>query len=397
MKLSKITAVFSLASAAAFLFSACAPAAPGTPVGVTAATGSTQPPAATTLPPGSITLNGAGATFPDPIYSEWRFAYQYVDPSVVINYQAIGSGGGQKAIEDGTVDFAGSDSLLPASAYTTTPDLQMFPTVAGAIVATYNIKEITSGLTLDGPSLAGIYLGKITMWNDPAIAAVNPGLTLPAQKITVVHRSDGSGTTDNFTKYLADISPDWVAAVGAPGHANSVQWPVDKAGNGVGGKGNAGVAAAVQNTPYAVGYVELSYAVANGIPIADAINAAGKKVTANHDSLVSAMTDYGDAFAANLTIDRITNAKGAGSWPISTYTYQVLHMTNKADPTWGCLKVAKYLNWVHWFLTDASASKRATALGYATLPDAVRAKVFAKLATVQCDGKPVQSDISAGQ
>jgi phosphate transport system substrate-binding protein len=270
----------------------------------------------------------------------------------------------------------------------------MFPTVAGAIVAMYTIKEITSGLILDGPSLAGIYLGKITMWNDPAIAALNPSLKMPAQKITAVHRSDGSGTTDNFTKYLSDVSPDWVTAIGAPGHGNTVQWPVDKTGNGIGGKGNAGVAAAVQNTPYSIGYVELSFAVANSIPFADMINAAGKKVTANHDSLVSAMADYGTAFSDRLTIDRITNGKGAGSWPISTYTYQVLHMASKADPTWGCLKVTKYLNWVHWFLTDAGASARATKLGYATLPDDVRTKVVAKLATAQCDGKPVQSDMS---
>jgi phosphate transport system substrate-binding protein len=190
------------------------------------------------------------------------------------------------------------------------------------------------------------------------------------------------------------VSPDWVTAVGAPGHGNSVQWPVDKAGSGVGGKGNAGVAAAVQNTPYSIGYVELSYAVSNNIPFAAMINAAGKKVIANHDSLASAMNDYGDAFAPNLTIDRITNGKGAGSWPISTYTYQIVHMTNKPDATWGCTKIAKYLNWVHWFLSDASAAKRATDLGYAALPATVSAKVFAKLATVQCDGKPVQSDMS---
>ena len=271
----------------------------------------------------------------------------------------------------------------------------MFPTVAGAIVGIYNIKEVTSGLILDGPSLAGIYLGTITMWNDPAIAAINPGVPLPAEKITAVHRSDGSGTTDNFTKYLSDVSPDWVTAIGAPGHANSVQWPVDKAGTGVGGKGNAGVAAAVQNTPYSIGYVELSFAVANKITFADQVNAAGKTVKANHDSIVSAMSDYGDAFKPNLTIDRITNGKGAGSWPISTYTYMIVNMNQKPDATWGCVKVAKYLNWVHWFLTDKAAAGRATSLGYATLPDTVRAKVFTKLATLQCDGKPVPSDLTA--
>jgi phosphate transport system substrate-binding protein len=397
MKRFKLTTVISAALGAAFALGACSPASTpaATPAGGTPAA-TAQPGAATALPPGSITLNGAGATFPDPIYTEWRYGFQLVDPSVVINYQAIGSGGGQSAIEQGTVDFAGSDSLLPTSAYSgTNSDLQMFPTVAGAIVMIFNIKEITSGLTLDGASLSGIYLGKITMWNDPAIAAANPGLTLPAQKITVVHRSDGSGTTDNFTKYLADVSPDWVSAVGAPGHANSVQWPVDKAGNGVGGKGNNGVAAAVQNTPYSIGYVELSYAVANNIAFATQINAAGKKVTANLASLQSAMSDFGDKFADNLTIAEITNGKGDGSWPMSTYTYQVLHMQQKSDPTMGCLKLTKYLDWVHWYLTDPSAAKRASDLGYAALPDTVRTKVFAKLATATCDGKPVQSDIAA--
>jgi phosphate transport system substrate-binding protein len=415
MKRSHLATVFSAALAAAFALGACAPAATsapgvtqvvvtsppievtkivaGTPVTViiTATPGPTAVPEATALPAGSITLNGAGATFPDPIYSEWRFAYQYVDPSVVINYQAIGSGGGKKAIEDGTVDFAGSDSLLSDAEYAAHPDLQMFPTVAGAIVAMYNIKEVTSGLILDGPSLAGIYLGKISNWNDPAIVALNPGVTLPAEKITAVHRSDGSGTTDNFTKYLSDVSPDWKSG---PGNGQSVQWPVDKAGNGVGGKGNAGVAAAVQNTPYSIGYVELSFAVANKIPFADMINAAGKKVTANHDSLLSAMADYGDAFNDKLTIDRITNGKGAASWPISTYTYMIIGMQQKADATFGCTKISKFLDFVHWALTDAGAATRATALGYATLPDTVKTKVFTKLATVQCDGKPVQSTMS---
>jgi phosphate transport system substrate-binding protein len=416
MKRSKILAAFSAAAVLALALGACAPAATpasgvtqvvvtappieitkivaGTPetLVITATPGPTTAPQATALPAGSITLNGAGATFPDPIYTEWRFAYQYVDPSVVINYQAIGSGGGKKAISDGTVDFAGSDSLLADADYAAHPDLQMFPTVAGAIVPMYNIQEVTSGLILDGPSLAGIYLGKIATWDDPAIAALNPGVTLPAEKITAVHRSDGSGTTDNFTKFLTDVSPDWKSG---PGSGQSVQWPVDKAGNGVGGKGNAGVAAAVQNTPYSVGYVELSFAVANKIPFADMINAAGKKVTANHDSLLSAMADYGDAFSDKLTINRITNGKGAGSWPISTYTYMIIHMQQKADATWGCTKIAKYLDFVHWALTDAGAAKRATALGYATLPDTVQKKVFTKLATVQCDGKPVQSSITA--
>ncbi len=392
----------------AVLVSACAPAAtpvaPAAPVIQTIVVpGATQivvvqatpaPGQPTPLPAGSITLNGAGATFPDPIYSEWRFAYQYVDPSVVINYQAIGSGGGKKGIVDGTIDFAGSDSLLTTEYTATTKgQLQMFPTVAGAIVMIVNLApEVTKTIVLDGPTLVGIYSAKITNWNDPAIAALNSGVAFPDKPISVVHRSDGSGTTENFTKFLAAVSADWKSTVGA---GQAVQWPVDKAGSGVGGKGNAGVAAAVQNTPYSIGYVEAAFAVANKISFADMINVAGKKVTANVASLQAAMTEFGDAFdPAKLTIYTMSNGKSDGAWPINAYTYQIVYMDWKSDATLGCLKATKYLNWVHWFLTDAAAAKRATDLGYATLPDSVRTKVLATLAKVTCDGKPVDSDIS---
>lgn len=374
----------------ALLISACstaaAPAAPANQSG--------QPTAAPALSAGSITLNGAGATFPDPIYTEWRFAYQYVDPSVTINYQAIGSGGGKKAIVDGTVDFAGSDSLLTTEYTATTKgQLQMFPTLAGAIVPIVNLApEVTTTIVLDGPTLVGIYSAKITNWNDPAIAALNAGVTFPDKPITAVHRSDGSGTTENFTKYLAAVSADWKSTVGT---GQSVQWPVDKSGNGIGGKGNAGVAAAVQTTPYSIGYVELNYAAANKIAFADMVNAAGKKVTANAASLQAAMTEFGDSFdPVKLTIPLISNGKSDGAWPINAYTYQVVYMDWKSDATLGCSKATKYLNWVHWFLTDASAAKRASDLGYASLPDAVRSKVLTTLAKVTCDGKPVESDMT---
>ena len=343
------------------------------------------------LPAGSVQINGAGATFPDPVYTEWRFAYPYVDESVVINYQAIGSGGGKKAIADGTVDFAGSDSLLKDEEYAATSGLQMFPTLAGAIVPIFNLApEVTTTLVLDGPTLVGIYSGKITKWNDPALAALNPGANLPDKPITVVHRSDGSGTTEAFTKYLAAVSEEWKAS---PGAGSAIEWPVDKAGNGVGGKGNAGVAAAVQNTPYSVGYVELSYAVANKIAFAEMVNAAGKTVQANAESLQSAMADFGDKFNDKLTIDRISNGTGEKSWPISTYTYLITKMDQKSDPQLGCAKTEKFLNFVHWALTDAGAAKRASDLGYATLPAAVRTRVFDTLAKVTCDGQPVKSDI----
>ena len=405
-------AVISLLLLVAVIAAACAPAAaPSTPqvvvtqvpVEVTRVVAGTpqvvvvtptvDPNAPQPMAAGSVTLNGAGATFPEPVYTEWRFAYQYVDPAVVINYQGIGSGGGKKGIVDGTLDFAGSDSLLTTEyTQTTKGQLQMFPTLAGAEVLIVNLApEVTTTIVIDGPTLVGIYSAKITKWSDPALAALNPGVTLPDKPITAVHRSDGSGTTEIFTRYLADVSEEWKSSVGA---GQSVQWPVDKAGNGVGGKGNAGVAAAVQNTPYSIGYVELSYAVANKIAFADMVNKAGKTVKANAESLQAAMADFGDKFDDKLTIKMISNGGSEKSWPIAGYTYQVIYMDWKSDATVGCAKAQKYLNWVHWFLTDAGAAKRATDLGYASLPPTVADKVAAKLAQVTCDGQPVKSDFT---
>ena len=355
------------------------------------ATPTAGPKAPTAMPAGSIVINGAGATFPDPVYTEWRFAYQYVRPAVTINYQGIGSGGGKKWIAYKTIDFAGSDSLLTKAEYDANPTLQMFPTLAGAIVPIFNIKEVTGTLVLDGATLANIYLGKITRWNDPAIVKLNPNAKLPDQPISAVHRSDGSGTTEAFTKFLSAVSDDWK---NGPKAGSAVEWPVDKAGNGIGGKGNPGVAAAVQNTPYSIGYVELSYAVANNIQFAQMINKAGKQVKANAESLQSAMADYGDAFDAKLTVDMISNGGGEKTWPIASYTYMIVYTDQKADKTVGCLKAQELLDYVYWTLTDAGAAKRATDLGYATLPATVRAKVFATLAKVTCDGKPMDTMIA---
>ncbi len=388
------------------VISACAPAPTPAPAAVptpqvvekvvektvqVVATPPAGPKAPTAMPAGSIVINGAGATFPEPVYTEWRFAYQYVDSSVTINYQGIGSGGGKKGIADKTLDFAGSDSLLTVAEYDANPTLQMFPTLAGAIVPIFNIKEVTGSLLLDGPALANIYLGKITRWNDAALVKLNPNAKLPDQPISAVHRSDGSGTTEAFTKFLAAVSDDWK---NGPKAGSAVEWPVDKAGNGIGGKGNPGVAAAVQNTPYSIGYVELSYAVANKIAFADMLNKAGKRVKANAESLASAMADYGDAFDARLTLDSISNGGGEKSWPISTYTYLIVYLDQKADKTAGCAKPQKLLDFVYWTLTDAGAAKRAVDLGYATLPATVRTKVFATLAKVTCDGKPIDSLIA---
>jgi phosphate transport system substrate-binding protein len=355
----------------------------GTPqtVIITATPAPTQPPATTPLPAGSVQLNGAGATFPLPIYTEWIYAYQYVDPSVVLNYQGIGSGGGKKAIIDNTVDFAGSDSLLSDAEYSSGKDLQMYPMVAGAVVPIYNVEGVTQTLTLDRNTLVGIYDATITKWNDPAIMALNPKIKLPDKGITAVHRSDGSGTTEMFTKALASFSDTWKNSVGA---GTSVEWPVDKAGNGIGGKGNQGVAAAVQNTPNSIGYVELSYAIANKIAYANMINKAGNKVTAKADTLASAINDFANTFTDKLT-NTIVDGPSANSWPISGYTYMILHTTSTTD----CIKAQKIVEFLKWALTDPAAAKRAADLGYAVLPNAVRTQVLAKLGGVTCNGAPV--------
>jgi phosphate transport system substrate-binding protein len=347
------------------------------------------PAGATALPAGSVQINGAGATFPLPVYSAWTYAYQYVDSSVVINYQGIGSGGGKKAIIDGTVDFAGSDSLLSDAEYASGKDLQMYPMLAGAVVTVYNIqwaKDVPSGTTLpalvlDRQTLVDIYNAKVTEWNDAKILAANPDLAdyLPNSAITAVHRSDGSGTTEIFTKSLTAFSTDWTA-----GGASAIEWPVDKAGNGMGGKGNQGVAAAVINTPNSIGYVELSYAVSNGMAYASMINKAGQTVVANAASLESAMADFAGAFTDKLTAT-IVDAPGAGSWPIAGYTYIILHTQNMPD----CAKAQKLLEFLRWALTDPAAAQQASNLGYSVLPPAVRDTVLAKLGEVQCKATPV--------
>ncbi len=369
----KTWSIISVVMVVATLLSACAGNAAGS-----SASQTTQQVAA-----GSVQINGAGATFPLPVYTEWIYAYQYVNPSVTINYEGIGSGGGKKAIIDNTVDFAGSDSLVTNDEYTAGKDLQMYPMVAGAVVPVYNIDGITSTLVLDRDTLANIYLAKITKWNDPAIAKLNPDLAskLPDKAITVVHRSDGSGTTELFTRALSSFSPEWKSSVS---FGTSVEWPADKAGTGVGGKGNQGVAAAVQNTPNSIGYVELQYAIANKITFAQMINKAGNTVTANAESLQSAMSDFANAFTDKLT-NIIVDGPGAKSWPIAGYTYFVLHQTSMQD----CQKAKAILDFMHWALSDPGAAKRASDLGYATLPSDVQKVVLARLAQVTCQGKPV--------
>jgi phosphate transport system substrate-binding protein len=358
------------------------------PVVVTATPGLAT---ATPLPAGSVQITGAGATFPLPIYTQWTYAYQYVDPSVAINYNGVGSGAGKTAIINNTVDFAGSDSLLSDQNYTDGKDLQMYPMVAGAVVPVYNIafKPVPTPeagktaislpkLILDRQTLVDIYNGTVALWNDPKIAALNPDLKdyLPAEAITTVHRSDGSGTTEIFTKALTSFSSEWQA-----GGAQSVQWP----GKGLGGKGNAGVAAAVISTPNSIGYVELSYAISNSMSFAQMVNQAGKTVTANGDSVNAAMAEFANAFTDKLTAT-IVDGKSEGAWPISGYTYIILHTSSMQD----CLKAQKIVDFLKWAQTDPAAQAAAAKLGYSILPDAVRTNMLAKLALVTCNGQSLK-------
>jgi phosphate ABC transporter, phosphate-binding protein len=379
--------------AAAMVLTACGTAA--TPTATAEATAAAPATTATvaataTLAPGSVQVNAGGGTFPLPVYTQWTYAYQYVDPSVVINYQGIGSGAGKSGILDGTLDFAGSDSLLSDDQYTQGKDLQMYPTLASAVVVTYNIKWAKDfakdakvpALILDRQTLVDIYNAKVKTWNDPEIVKLNPDLKdyLPSDTITVVHRSDSSGTTEIFTKALTAFSADWKA-----GGASSVEWPVDKAGNGIGGKGNQGVAAAVINTKNSLGYVELSYATSNSLPMASLVNKAGKTVVANAASIASDMTDFATAFTDKLTAT-IVDGGGDGSWPITGYTYFILHTTSMSD----CVKASKIVEFMKWALTDPAAAAAANKLGYSTLPSDIQAKVLTTLGNVTCNGQPVQ-------
>ncbi|MGE5122946.1 MAG: phosphate ABC transporter substrate-binding protein PstS [Acidobacteriaceae bacterium] len=372
--LKKYYSLYILVVVAAIILGACG----------TTANASPSTPASGEASSGSVQIIGAGSTFAQPVYTEWIYAYQYVDPSVSLNYQGIGSGGGKKAVIDNTVDFAGSDSVLSADEYTAGNDLQMYPTLAGAVVPIYNLQGLSQTLTLDGSALVGIYSARIAKWNDPAIVALNPGIDLPDAPITAVHRSDGSGTTEIFTNALSAFSSDWKSNVGA---GTSVQWPVDKAGNGIGGKGSQGVAAAVQNTPDSIGYVELSYAIANKIPFADMVNRAGNKVTANADSMTSAMNDFASSFSPQLT-NTIVDGPGANSWPIAGYTYLILHTNSMTD----CVKAQKLLEFFKWALTDPGAANRAADLGYSVLPEAVSTQVLSKFEDVTCHATPVLSN-----
>jgi phosphate transport system substrate-binding protein len=308
-----------------------------------------------------MTINGAGATFPYPIYSKWFDEYAKVDPSVRFNYQSIGSGGGQKQILAQTVDFGASDAPMSDDNLAKAPGkLLHIPTVAGAVVLTYNLAA-NQALKLDGETVAGIFMGQIKKWNDPKIAALNAGVSLPDQEIVVVHRSDGSGTTYIFTDYLSKASGDWKSKVGTN---TSVNWPT-----GLGGKGNEGVSGQVKQTPGALGYVELIYAIQNKMPYAEVKNSAGQFVKPTLEAVTAAMA------TANIPNDfrfSMTDAPGKDSYPIAGATWLLVYERQK-----DAVKGKKLVEFLKWALTKGE--DMAKELDYAPLPPQLRDRVLKRV------------------
>jgi phosphate transport system substrate-binding protein len=312
-----------------------------------------------------MTLNGAGATFPYPIYSKWFDTYAKVDPSVRFNYQSIGSGGGQKQILAQTVDFGASDGPMSDESLKSAPGTILhIPTVAGADVISYNIPG-NPKLKFDGETIANIFLGKIAKWDDAAIAKLNPGVKLPPDEIVVVHRSDGSGTTYIWTDYLSSVSPAWKQKAGT---GTSVQWPT-----GIGAKGNEGVAGQIKQTPGTIGYIELIYAVQNKMPYADVKNSSGNFVTPSLESVSAAIG------AANIPADfrfSMVNPPGKDAYPIAGATWLLVYQQQK-DPAKG----KKLVEFLKWMVKDGE--KSAKDLDYAPLPEAVQKRVLDLIETIK--------------
>ena len=304
----------------------------------------------------NIQINGAGATFPYPIYSKWFSEYNKLHPEVQINYQSIGSGGGIRQLTNKTVFFGATDGPMTPEQMQAAPDrILHLPTVLGGVAPVYNIPGVNAELKFSGKALADIILGKINKWNDPAIAGLNPGLKLPATDITVCHRSDGSGTTYIFVDYLSKVSPEFKKTVGV---ATSVNWPV-----GVGGKGNEGVAGLVRQTPGAIGYVELIYALQNRIDYGSVQNMEGEFVRASVQSVTAAAASAATQMPKDFRVS-ITNAPGTGVYPISSFTWLLLYESPNDKQ-----RARIMVDFMKWALTEGQ--KYCAQLGYAPLPEGV--------------------------
>lgn len=318
-------------------------------------------------------LTGAGATFPAPLYQAWFADYNKLAKGVKTNYQAVGSGGGIQQFTEKTVDFGATDLPMTDAELAKVSDAQHIPMVLGSVVLTYNVAGVTAPLKFDGDTVAKIWLGKITKWNDAAITALNAGVKLPDAAIAVVSRSDSSGTSGVFTDYLSSVSADWKTAIGVQ---KAPKWPV-----GQGGSGNAGVTNGVKQTDNSIGYVELNYAISNKLPYADVKNKAGKFVTASIDSTSAA------AAGIKLPDDyrgSIVNPDGDAAYPIASFTY-ILVRKDAAS----CAKAAPLVRMLWWTTHDTSATATAKSLNYAPLPEKVLPQVEATLKSLKCEGTAI--------
>ena len=335
--------------------------------------GAKDSPAASATPTtssGGIDLTGAGATFPYPIYAKWISDY-LAKTGVKINYQQIGSGGGIRQLQEGTVDFGGTDAPMTDEEMSKAKGgaILHFPSVLGAVVITYNVPDVTQPLNLTGDVIADIFLGKITKWNDSRVAALNPGVKLPARDMLVVHRSEGSGTTYIFSDYLTTVSPAWASG---PGKGKELKWPV-----GLGGRGNDGVSGQVKQTPGTIGYVELAYANQNRLPVAKIKNATGQFVAPTTESITAAAAGAIEKLPPNTDYRvSIVNAPGGAAYPISSFTWLILYQ-KQADATKG----KKLVDFMKWALGEGQTS--AGALDYAPLPASLGTQLMERLSTIQ--------------
>ncbi len=331
----------------------------------------------------SMTLNGAGATFPFPLIDNWRVEYQEINPNVEINYQSIGSGGGVKQFIEKTVDFGATDAPLTAEEIKKNPGAVHIPETIGSVVAAYNLPEFPEkGLKLSGEILADIFLGKITKWNDPKIQEINPDKTLPDKEIIVVHRSDGSGTTFVWTDYLSSVSPEWNEKVGK---GKSVSWPI-----GIGAPGNEGVSNAIKGTENTIGYIELNYALTTNTPFAFIQNKAGNFIEPSSDSVKAAV----DAQAGNLptgdgvwTNVTLVNSEGNSSYPVASFSYILLDKELDKNPNIDEAKAKALVDFLSWAITDGQ--KTAETLDYVPLPESIIKLNQDTLKSLTINGNPI--------
>ena len=322
-----------------------------------------------------MALTGAGATFPYPLYTKWIAEYAKSVPGVAINYQSIGSGGGIRQLTSRTVDFGASDAPMTDEQLEKAKGVLHIPTCLGAVVLAYNVQGIGPGLKLGRDAVAGIFLGEIKQWDDPKIKATNPDLPLPSKPIGTIHRSDGSGTTKIFLDYLSAVSPAWAKG---PGTGTSVSWP-----NGLGAKGNEGVAGQIKGQPNSIGYIELAYAAQNNMTMASIENRSGKFVAPTLESTTAAARGAASKMPEDLRIS-IVDAEGEDAYPVAGFTYILLH-GRQQDPEKGKALVG----FLTWALSDGQ--KLTSPLHYAPLPQEVAEKARARLASVTGpDAKPLQ-------